>query len=106
MTPNLFSKAIERLLDETELFSRREWANLLDVSVPEIERWLKEESLPRSDHLCMLWSFIELHLGDIPEGPISFFKEIANYPAEKVSAFGEQMMPNVWEYMQKPVIEY
>ena len=106
MNSDLFVKAIKGLLDDTNTFTRPQWANLLDVSVSEINRWLSHKEIPRSDHLTMIFSILEMHENKVPQEPISFFKEIANYPADKVSIHGEKMLPTVWEYMQKPVVEW
>ena len=102
---NLFVKAIQGLLDDTNLFDRKEWANFLDVSVPEINRWLSGVTVPRSDYITMIYSALQL-FDDIPTEPIEFFEQIAKYPSIEVSALSDEMLPTVWEYMQKPVIEW
>lgn len=106
MMNKLFVKAIKGLLDDTNLFTRTQWANLLDVSNSEINRWLSEKDIPRSDHLTMIYSILTMQENKVPQEPISFFKEIANCPADKVSKYGNRMLPTVWEYMQKPVVEW
>ena len=106
MMSKLFVKAIEGLLDDTNTFTRSQWANLLDITPSEINRWLLEKTIPRSDHLTMIFSILEMHENKVPQEPISFFKEIASFPADKVSIHGKKMLPTVWEYMKKPVIEW
>jgi len=109
---SLFTEALRDLLDETNLFTRKEWAEFLFVKViggppresgeERINKWLTEEGLPRSSDLSMICIALE-ESSDVTKEPLEKFKQMANIPARKVSKFGKRMLPTVWEYMNRPL---
>lgn len=100
-TKSQFATALAALLDQTNLFSRAEWAGVLGVSAPAISQWVGDKTIPRADNLHMIVITLERST-DVPEGPIAAFKEMARCPATKVSPHGKRMLPTVWEYMTRP----
>lgn len=96
-----FALAIAKLLDETNLFNRREWAEFLGVSPPAISQWVGDKTIPRPDTLYMILDILQQST-DVPEGPIKSFKALAQRRATEVSPHGKRMLPSVWAYMMRP----
>jgi hypothetical protein len=46
--------ALGRALDDTGLFNRDEWAEVLGVTVQRIDSWLASEGFPEPHHLSMV----------------------------------------------------
>ncbi len=51
---SIFAVALKALLDETNLFDRREWAQFLNVSESAISQWVGDKTIPRADLLYMI----------------------------------------------------
>ena len=100
-TQSLFAAALEGLLDETGLFSRAEWGEVLGVSQPAISQWVKDRTIPRADNLSMILLTLE-RSSEIPTGPLDNFRKIAELPAIEVSPHGRRMLPTVDAYMTRP----
>src|SRR5207244_2263066 len=49
-----FAEMLLRLIDETNLFTRAEWAEILDVSEAAISQWVNDKTLPRPELLRMI----------------------------------------------------
>lgn len=100
-TKSIFALAIKALLDETNLFNRREWAEFLGVSEPAISQWVGDKTIPRPDLLYMMVDVLE-HSTDVPEAPLKAFQAMAQQAATEVSPHGKRMLPTVWAYMTRP----
>jgi hypothetical protein len=93
-----FAVALECLLEDTHYYSREEWAHFLGVSSSQIEDWITDKALPRSDLLNMLLGVLRQKEG-IPEACLQKFQAMAVLPAREVSPLGAFMSPSVAEYM-------
>src|ERR1043166_8242176 len=101
---SIFATALTGLLDETELFERADWADLLGVSESAISQWVTDKTIPHADHLYVI--FATLKGSDIPsEEPLNYFRQIAQLQATEVSPNGRRMLPNVWAYMTRPAFD-
>jgi hypothetical protein len=98
-----FARTLIRLLDETRLFTRKEWGDLLGVSASAVSQWLSDATVPRPDHLYMV--FDTLKGSDVPEEPLDDFRQMAEKPATAVSPHGKRMLPTVWAYMTRPAFD-
>lgn len=98
--PSDFSEALRRLLDDTQLFDRGEWATYLGVKKDRIEKWLADAELPRVGHLGLILTTIEN--SDVPPGPLLDFTIMAGRPAREVSPHGRLMLPTVMEFVKRP----
>jgi len=49
-----FGQQLRVLLDESDLFSREEWAMLLGVEPSTLEGWVDDSSLPTTDELWVI----------------------------------------------------
>lgn len=65
-----------------------------------IDRWLNDEEVPSHEHLFMLYDVIVT--SDVVQSPVVTFVAMAAQPARDVSPLGKTMLPNVWEYMNRP----
>src|ERR1700691_2664080 len=86
-----FAQALLDLFDGTGLFARKEWAELMGVSTSAISQWLSDSTIPRPDHLYMI--FDTLKGSDVPEEPVENFRRMAEKPATSVSPHGKRMLP-------------
>src|SRR3712207_1433798 len=100
-TKSIFAAVIKALLDETNLFNRREWAEFLGVTESAISQWVGDKTIPRPDLLYMIVDVLEQST-DIPEAPLESFKDMARRVATEVSPHGRRMLPTVWAYMTRP----
>ncbi len=97
-----FSQALEGVLDNTEMFRRHEWAELLGTTEEVIRYWITGTDIPRSSHIFMIMSTLQ-NSTNIPLEPIDAFMAMAKKPALDVSPkHGGLMLPTVDEYMNRP----
>jgi hypothetical protein len=102
---SLFARALESLLKDTGLFTQREWAKLLGIKDSAITQWLNEETIPRASNLNMVFVTVE-QAADAKRGPLEAFRTMADMPAVKASPKnGARMLPSVWAYMKRPVLD-
>ena len=100
-----FAEALEGLIDDTRLYSRREWAKLLGIKEPAISQWLSEETIPRASNLNLIFVTVE-RASDAEKAPLEAFRRMAQRPATEVSPKnGRRMLPNVWAYMKRPIFD-
>jgi hypothetical protein len=80
-----FAIALERLLDDTGLFSKREqWARILGVTPAAISQWVQDKTVPRPEVLRILISVIKSRT-KIPRRFIEEFEQLAALPAAEAS---------------------
>ncbi len=107
-----FAEALRRLLDETNLFNRQEWVQLLfggvvgnkeylPKKIALIESWTRDEQIPGAMDLNMMWLTLE-QASDVPRKPLEPFRALMKRRATEVSPLGNRMLPTVWEYMKSP----
>lgn len=100
-----FADALRGLLDDTQVFNRREWAKLLGIREAAISQWLSEETIPRASNLNLIFVTIE-RASDAEKGPLDVFRQMAELPALEASPKnGKRMLPTVWSYMKRPVFD-
>jgi hypothetical protein len=99
-----FSAALKGLLDDTNLFSREDWAEVLGIPSLMIEMWVQDKAVPPGNYLNMLVKTLETSLGT-PEEPLEVFRSMALLRATEVSPLGMRMLPTVMEYMNRPFPE-
>lgn len=100
---SMFAERLKSLLDDTNLFDRKSWSQLLHVSENDINAWVTDWGIPRSSHLNMIWITLERST-NIPQEPLARFKQMAEMYADDVSSMGMLMLPTVWEYMKRPLL--
>ncbi len=97
-TASPFALALKDLLDETNIFTRQEWARLLDVSTPAISQWVRDKTIPRAAALATIVSTVRSAVGTSNEA-LRAFLAIAGLPAREVSPHGNRMAPTVMDYL-------
>lgn len=60
MAKSLFASALQNILDNTGLYTRKEWANFLLVPVREIDKWIEDRELPQPFQLNLILDFLKL----------------------------------------------
>jgi len=94
-----YARTLQSLLDDSNIFSRQDWSKIFYI---DIDKWVKEEVLPRPYQLHMTYDMIE-NSSKADQEPLKIFKEMAQRPSTKVSEkYGKLMLPSVWDYMHRP----
>jgi len=101
---SLFADALRGLLDEAKLFTRSEWAEILNVKEETIEDWLGDRKLPRPEDLRSIDDTIKEDLRT-PGKLLARFETMAVGRAWDVSPFGKEIGPTVSHYMTRPLRE-
>ena len=78
-----FGQILEKLLDESELFSREEWADFLGLGVPTstINDWVQNQSFPTP--ACLFVMADVLKGSDVPEATLILLAELMSSPMNK-----------------------
>lgn len=84
---NTLANCIEKLLDETQVFKRKEWSAHLSISEPAMSQWTQGETCPRADILQRIIDVIKIH-GDtkITQKILDEFNTMSLLPIEKVTS--------------------
>ena len=101
-----FANSLRRLMDETNLFSRDEWATVVGISTDEIAQWLDDKAIPRPEHLFVIFDAVKT--SDATKTRLEHFADfgrMSELSADHVSPLGSQMMPTVWAYMNQPTFK-
>jgi transcriptional regulator with XRE-family HTH domain len=93
-----FARAIRRLLDDTDYFTRSEWARFLGVSTSALSQWANDKTVPRADLLRIILDVLRSSAG-VPPEPLADFDQIARRPAHEVSPLGSRMLPTISDYL-------
>jgi hypothetical protein len=99
-----FAAALVRLIDDTELMTRQQWAELLDVSPAAISQWVNDKTIPRPEVLRMIIDALEED-PDLAARVLGEFKEISRRPSAEVSPNGDRMSPSIGHYVVKPLLQ-
>lgn len=98
-----FAQALKGLLDDTKLFTRDEWADILTVDEAEIEEWVEDRKLPHHSALRSLVSCAKEH-DRISDEPFLQWDDMARLPFSQVSPLWKER-GTVRHYMVQPAIE-
>lgn len=101
-TPSSFAKALAELLRYPDGITYEDWADIINVSLATIEKWLADETLPPPDKLHMIVNRIR-ELKSVPKEALRQFYGMATRPGRRVSPHGQQLHPNVACYMLGPL---
>lgn len=101
---SIFSKALKGLLDDTEVFTRKDWATVLALEETEIMSWVLDKALPTPETLRSIVHVVKT-LDDVKEDPLRKWTAIVERPSREVTPFWKQMGKDVANYMVKPCIE-
>ena len=99
---SIFAKALANLLDNTNLFTRREWAKFAGVTEDKIEGWLKDEDIPRPYTLSLITLCLK-NCSDVNQSPVIEFEKISELRSTLVSPYGDRMLPTIKEYYSRPI---
>ena len=103
-SPSKFAAVLRVLLDDTDIFTRDEWADALGVTTPALSQWVNDHTLPRASTLRSLLDIVRRYKG--PSHPtLRAFDELSEHPAEDISPHGDRMRPTLGHYVVRPVLE-
>src|SRR5262245_41501991 len=60
-TTSRFAAALRALLDETGIFTREEWSDVLGVSTAALSQWVNDSTIPRATSLRSLLDAVRRH---------------------------------------------
>ncbi|HYX19554.1 MAG TPA: hypothetical protein VFA98_01770, partial [Thermoanaerobaculia bacterium] len=106
-----FAVMLRKLFDDTKLFGRAEWANVLNVPEEKIARWLRDCEFPRPESLRRVLRVVEedvrfhqasgfVNGGRTSERIVREFRAFAQRPLSEVAA------PLEWPCSQPPRWDY
>ena len=98
-----FATALASLMDESDLFSRQEWADILGISDAAISQWLNDKTLPSPEFLRAIVSTVRRNSNKLPHWILTEFDKMASKSASEVSPFGARIGKSVYEYLLKPL---
>ena len=101
---SLFAAALARLFDETEFYTRPQWARFLGVPAGSLQEWTQDLAAPRGDLLRMIIDILQSRGGTVAIEALSRFATIAERPATEISPLGELMLPTVSEYIHNYIL--
>lgn len=99
-TTSIFARALQRLLDETEFYSRAEWSHFFGISEPALSQWVNDRTIPRANLLRMAIDLLETRGGVAAGEALMAFKAIMDEPAEDISPIGARFAPNLQSYLE------
>lgn len=99
-----FALLLRRLLDETDIFSRSQWAEFLNVSEAAISQWVTDKTVPRAELLRMIVELIR-SVDDAPHEPLREFEKMAAKPSGIVSPNGKRFGESVNAYLVSPLLD-
>lgn len=94
-----FAQCLYDLLDAGPFNSLNDWARYLRTPKRTINRWLKDQALPKTGTLMLIYNICETHPG--AQETLRVFKKMATRPARQVSPLGELMLPSVEMYIER-----
>jgi GAF domain-containing protein len=92
------------LLDQTGLFTRKQWASFLGVSEAAISQWLHDKTLPRHEILRLIVGVLSESDG-VPSDVLNHFWDVATRPASEVTAHAERVGRTAADYILEPVFD-
>lgn len=94
-----FASALEGLLDETNFFTRAEWANALNVKKSEIEDWVSDRTFPSALSLRLIFSILHGNRGSEPfKSKLEDFRNLFELPWREITPLPAPMPTFVWDY--------
>lgn len=97
---SLFGQMLQKLFDNTEVFTRTEWARFLGIPESSISEWMNDKSIPRSDLLFMMVDFLR-NTDGIPHEILLEFENMSKLPSRDVSPLADYIGNTVSEYMSE-----
>src|SRR5215510_3181024 len=95
-----FATALARLLDETKLLTRQQWAELLDVSPAAISQWVNDKTIPRPEVLRMVIDALEENCSPAPANG-----QVADSPHYENADLTSRMLGEFKEMTRRPSTE-
>lgn len=99
-----FAQILNRLIDQTGVFTRSGWATFLNVSEAAISQWLHDKTLPRPETLRMIRGAL-YDTDGVPHETLEEFERLLQHPAEDVTPHAERMGRSVGDYLIRPLRE-
>ncbi|WP_034387946.1 hypothetical protein [Hellea balneolensis] len=96
---SIFARSLKKLLDDTNYFSRNQWADFLTISTPAISQWVNDKTLPRADLVLMIVDVLKQNPDKNTIAVIEEFESLYGLPCEDISPFGSRMGKTLSEYL-------
>ncbi len=96
-----FAMALRSLLDETGVYTRSEWAEILNVTESAISQWVNDDTLPRAETLRRIVGTLDEDTR-VADSVLEAFEVVARKPLSKISPHGPKTAPTLEHYMARP----
>ena len=102
--PSKFVSLLRRMLDESGIFSRSEWAEYLRVSEPAISQWLNDHTMPKAEHLRkIIWTL--RNKDNVPKNLITEYESLLELSAHEVTPHFNRIGNTLGEYVISPLVQ-
>jgi hypothetical protein len=99
-----FASLLRRLLDESGIFNRSEWASYLRISEPAISQWLNDHTLPKAEHLRkIIWTC--RNKDHVPTCLIDEYEELLEIPSTEISPHSNRIGETLGDYVISPLVQ-
>src|ERR1043166_9186395 len=93
-----------KMIDETKILRRDEWASILCVTPSAISQWLNDKALPRAEVMRSILSLLKEHDRIKPE-LLEEFNSLILIAAREVSPLFRSRIRTLFEYLLAPQLE-
>lgn len=97
---SIFAVALQSLLDDTNYYSRTEWAKFLGISTPAISQWVNDKTLPRPDLIRMILDVLGATENKNTTIIVSNFQDLMDEPSENISPLGARLGFSLKDYLK------
>ena len=98
-----FATVLRRLLDESGIYTRAEWAEFLDVRTAAISQWVHDRTIPTPENLSRIIGELRIRT-DVSKELMDQFDELAVKPSVEVTPLGHRCRPTIAHYMLQPAL--
>lgn len=98
-----FAAMLERLLAEKDLYSRSDWATILNVTTSAISQWVSDSTFPRAESLRRIIQTLEED-ARVSDAVLTAFDTMSRKPLEKIAPHASKPgCPTLEHYMAQPI---
>src|ERR1041384_488175 len=92
-----FATAIRSLLDDTNLFTRAQWATFLGLSEAALSQWVHDKTIPRPAVLWMMLGVLQ-EGDDVRREPLDAFFALLDIPSGELSRHSSRIGTTLGQY--------
>lgn len=99
-----FATAIRSLLDDTNLFTRAQWATFLGLSEAALSQWVHDKTIPRPAVLWMMLGVLQ-ESDDVRREPLDAFFALLDIPSGELSRHSSRIGTTLGQYLTRSLMD-